>query len=141
MCLSKAQFPWKSRVLDGTSRRRASSSVVPGDKDHSCPGFGNACRDGSHACLRYKLYRDPCVFISTLTVIDKLRQILNGVDIVVRRRRDQTHSRCRVTCLCHPWVNLSARQMTSFSRLCPLRHLDLNLPGAYQIAACYAKTA
>ena len=34
--------------------------------------------------------------IDVLQIVDELRQILDGVDVVMRRRRDQPHARGRV---------------------------------------------
>ena len=42
---------------------------------------------------------------------------------------------------CNPGIYLSARQMASLARLCPLCHLDLDLFCAYKIFACNAEPA
>ncbi len=40
---------------------------------------------------------DPCCAVSILQIKDQLRQVLDRIDIVVRRRGDQTYARCSVT--------------------------------------------
>ena len=59
--------------------------------------------------------------------MDQLREILDRVDIMMRRRRDKTYTRSTVTCLCDPRINLSSRELSTFTRLRALCHLDLDL--------------
>lgn len=50
--------------------------------------------------LRDELDGYLSVRVSILKIVDELRQVLDGIDVVVRRRRDQTHSRSCVAVLC-----------------------------------------
>ena len=92
--LCEAQFPRKTRVVDGASRRRAGSSVIARDQDHLCTRFRNAGCDGAYACLGDQFDVDPCVSVGVLEIVDQLRQIFDRINIVMGRRRDQRHTRC-----------------------------------------------
>ena len=60
---------------------------------------------------------------------------------MMRWRRDQGHTRCRMSRLRDPWIYFFARKMSTFARFCSLRHLDLNLFGTYEISGSYTKTS
>ena len=50
--------------------------------------------DHAHAVLGHQLDADAGPGVGGLEVVDQLRQILNGVDIVVGRRGDEAHPGC-----------------------------------------------
>ena len=58
--------------------------------------LGNACRYGAHAAFGHKLHADAGIRVGVFEIEDQLRQILDGINIVMRRRRDKRHSRRRV---------------------------------------------
>ena len=60
---------------------------------------------------------------------------------MMRRRRNQRNARRGITSLGDPRINLFAGQVAAFTRLCPLRHLDLNLIRTAQISARHAEAA
>ena len=140
MCLSKTQLPGKSCIVNGTFRSSTGSSVITGDQDNLSTSFCNTCSYRTNSSLRYQFYRNPCIFIRIFQVIDQLCQILNGVNIVMRRRGNQAHTRCRVSCLCDPRVYFSCRQMAAFTRFCSLCHLNLDFLCTNQIAAGNTKS-
>lgn len=49
--------------------------------------------DDANTNFRDEFHGYPRVWIGAFQIVNQLGQILDGVDIVVRRRRDQTHSR------------------------------------------------
>ena len=77
--------------------------------------------------------------IGVFQVVDQLRQIFDRIDIMVGRRRNQTHPRRGVTHLSDPGIDLLAGQLTAFARLGALRHFDLQLLGVDQIVARHAE--
>ena len=93
MGLSQSQLPWKSCVVDRAFRSRAGTSVISGDQDNLGTCFGNAGSYSSHSCLRNKFYGNTRIFIGIFQVIDQLGQILDRINIVMRRRGDQTYAR------------------------------------------------
>lgn len=57
--------------------------------------LGNTGSDDSNADFRDQFDRDACLGVGALEVVDELGEVLNGVDVVVRRRGDQPHARHR----------------------------------------------
>ena len=51
--------------------------------------LGHARRHGPHARFGHQLDGNPGLRIHVLEVVDELRQVLDGINIMVRRRRDQ----------------------------------------------------
>ena len=141
MGLGQAQLPGQAGVVDGRAGRRAGAAVVAGDQDDLRAGLGHATGDGAYAGLRHQLDRDARGAVGVLEVVDQLGQILDGVDVVVRRRRDQRHAGGGVAGPGDPRIDLFAGQMTALAGLCALRHLDLDLLGAEQVFAGHAEAA
>ena len=106
---------------------------VAGDEHDVGVSFRDAGSDGANADLGDQLDRDARLRIHVLQVVDQLRQIFDRVDVVVRRRRDQSHAGDRVARLGDDLVDLVAGQLTAFAGLCALRHLDLQLVGVDEI--------
>jgi hypothetical protein len=73
--------------------------------------------------------------VGVLEVVDQLRQVLDGVDVVVGRRADEPHARGGVAGLGDPGVDLVAGQLAALAGLGPLGHLDLQLLGVHQVVA------
>src|SRR5262249_21158720 len=72
---------------------------------------------------------------------DELRDVLDRIDVVVRRRRDQADPGGRVANLGDVLVHLVTGQLPAFSRLGALRDLDLQLVGVDEVIAGHAETA
>jgi hypothetical protein len=85
----EAEFPGQAGVLDGAERRSAGAAGVAGDEHHVGVGLGDAGGDRAHADFRDQLDGDARLRVDVLEVVDELRQIFDGVNVVVRRRRDE----------------------------------------------------
>ena len=133
--LREAQLPGKARVVDGAAGRRAGSSVIPRDQDHLCARLGDAGRDGAYPRLGDQFHIDPCVSVGALEIVNELCQVLDGINIVMGRRRDQRHTGRRKSRLSHPGVHFFARKVAALAGLGALGHLDLDLLRAAQILA------
>src|SRR5262245_61455672 len=127
-------------MFDAGLWRCSSPAVMAANQNHICMAFRDARCDGSDADFRDELYADTRVMIGILEIMDQLRQIFDGIDVVVRRRRNQTDAWSRVTHLGDPWIDFSARQLATFSRLCTLGHLDLQFPRLRQVITGHAKS-
>ena len=103
--------------------------------------LGDAGGDRADADLGDQLHVDARARVGVLQVVDQLRQILDRVDVVVRRRRDQADARRRVADLGDPRVDLVAGQLAALAGLGALRHLDLQLVGVDQVLAGDAEAA
>ena len=89
--------------------------------------FGDTAGNDTDADLRDEFNGDARTWVRTLEVIDELLQILNGVDIVVGRGRDETDTCGGMTSAGDRGGNLVSRKLTAFTRLRSLGHLDLKL--------------
>ena len=73
-------------MLNARARACSRAAVVAGDENHVRAAFGNARGNGADARLGDELHVDARVGVCVLKVEDQLRQILDRIDIVVRRR-------------------------------------------------------
>src|SRR5680860_549758 len=89
--------------------------------------------DGPDADLGDELDRDARVRVGAAEVVDQLLEVLDRVDVVVRRRRDQRHARRRVAQAGDVGVDLVARKLSALARLGALGDLDLDLVGVDEV--------
>src|SRR6185437_12887704 len=122
-------------MRDGRLWRGAGAAVVSADQYDVRVRLGNTRRDRTYADFRYQLDADARLAVGVLEVMDELRQILDGVDVVMRRRGDEADSRRGMPGLGDPGVDLRPGQLAAFAGLGALRHLDLQLPRAHQVLA------
>ena len=141
MRLRKSQFPRQTCIVDRASRSCSGAPVIPGYEDDLRTCLCNTRRNGADTRLRDQLHVDVGCPVGILQVIDQLRQVLNRVDVMVRRRGDQRHPRRRVANLRDPRIDLRSRKMAALARLGSLCHLDLNLLCAHQILARHAEAS
>ena len=138
---AQSQFPGQSRIMDGASGSGAGASVVSGDQHHLGTGLGHAGGDGSDAGFRHQLHGDACIPVGILQIVNELCQILDGIDVMMRRRADEADAGGGISRLGDPGIDLLSRQVSPFSGLGSLGHLDLDLPGGAQILAGDAEAA
>ena len=112
--------------LSEVSGERAGAALEARDGDMIGARLRDAGGDGADADLGDELHRDVARRIDVLQVEDELRQILDRIDVVMRRRRDQADARRRVAHLGDGLVDLVAGQLAAFAGLGALRHLDLH---------------
>ena len=117
--LGQAQFPGRADVLDGRHRRGARAAVMAGDHDVVGLGLSHASGHRAHAHFRHQLDRDRGLGVDVLQVVDQLGQVLDRVDVVVRRGRDQAHARHRVAQLGDVFRDLVAGQLAASPGLAP----------------------
>ena len=82
----QAELPRRARVLDRGFGRRPRATIVTGDRDVIRLRFRNPRRDRSDADLRHQLDADRRLRIGVLQIVNQLREILDGIDVVMRRR-------------------------------------------------------
>ena len=137
--LGQPQLPGGAGVFDRGEGARAGAAVVAGDGDEVRIGLGHAAGDGANAGLGHQFHRHQAAWVDLLDVEDELGQILDGVDVVVGRRRDQGHAGHRVTQLGDLGRHLVTGQLAPFAGLGPLSHLDLHHVGVHQVVGGDAK--
>ena len=120
-------------------RRGAGAAVDAGDHDVVGAGLGDARGDGADARERDELDADLGRRVDAAQVVDQLGEILDRVDVVVRRRRDQADARRRVAQARDLDVDLVARQLAALAGLGALRDLDLEHVGVDQVGGRHAE--
>ena len=113
----------------------AGAAVVTGNKDDVGFCFCDACGDGAYAGFGDQLDADAGAAVSIFQVEDQLCEVFDGIDIVVRRRGDQSDAGCGVSDPSDPFIHLMAGQLAAFAGFGALGHLDLELVGHGQIVA------
>ena len=98
-------------------------------------------RDRADADLGDQLHVHARRRVGVLQVVDQLGEVLDRVDVVVRRRRDQADARRGVPGLGHPRVDLVAGQLAALAGLGALRHLDLDVVGVGEVLRRHAEAA
>ncbi len=139
--LGQAQLPRGAGVLHRGQRAGAGAAVVAGDGDQVGVGLGHAGGNGADPGLGNQLHRDQRIRVDLLEVEDQLRQVLDGVDVVVWRRRDQGHARIRVAQLRDHLVDFVPRQLAALAGLGALGDLDLQDLGVDQVVRGHAEAA
>ena len=115
--LGQAELPGNAGVLDRSLRAGAGAAVVAADQDDVRLALGDARGDGADADFGHQLDADPRVAVGVLQVVDQLGQILDRIDVVVRRRRDQSHAGRAVTNAGDFLVDLVTGQLAAFAGL------------------------
>ena len=141
MGLGEAELPRQAGVHDRRLRAGPGAAVVARDQDDVGFPLRDPRRHRPHADLRHELDADPGVVVGVLEVVDQLGEILDGVDVVMGRRRNQPHARRGVADAGDLTVDLVPRELPPLARLGPLGHLDLELLGVDEVQARDAEAA
>ena len=139
MGLGEPQLPGRAGIFDRGQRAGAGTAVVTGDGDQVRIGLGHAGGDRAHARLGHQLDRYQRLGIDLLQVEDQLRQVFDGIDVVMRRRRDQGHAGTRIAQPGDQLVDLVAGQLAALAGLGALGDLDLQHLGVDQIGGVTPK--
>src|SRR5262249_55668054 len=91
--------------------------------------------------FRHQLDAYARIAVGVLEVVYQLGKVLDRVDVVMRRRRDQAHPWRGQADARDPGIDLVAGELAAFAGLGALGHLDLQLAGHDQVFAGDAETA
>ncbi len=83
--LAQTQLPGGTGITDGGQRAGRGTAIVTGDGDQVRIGLGHTGGDGADTGLGHQLHGNQRIRVDLLEVINQLRQILDGINIVVRR--------------------------------------------------------
>ena len=89
--------------------------------------FGDTCRHRANTNLGHQLDRNTRLRVDAFQIANELRQIFDGIDIVMRRRRDQSYAGRRMAHAGDIFVHFRAGQLSALAGFGSLRHLDLNI--------------
>ena len=131
--LGQAELPRRADVLDRRQRRRAGPAGVPRQVDVRRTGLGDARRDRPDAAAGDELHADPRRRVDRPQVGDELGQVLDRVDVVVRRRADVALAGLPAPQRGDVGGRLATGQLAALARLRALGDLDLELVGARQV--------
>ena len=112
---------------------------MTGNQDRVGLRLRHARRDRADAAARHELHADRRIGIDLLEVVDELREILDRVDVVMRRRADEHDARRRMPQFRDQGADLEAGQLATFARLGALRDLDLDFPAVVQVFRGHAE--
>ncbi len=127
-------------MANGGNGRGTSAAIVTADQNDIGMSLGHARRHRAHARFGHQLDGNAGLRIHVLQVVDKLRQVLDGIDIVMRRRRDQSHAGDGVPHAGDDFIHLVSGKLAAFAGLRALRDFDLQIVGVHQIICGNAET-
>jgi hypothetical protein len=129
----ETELPRKTSILDTSPPRGTCTTIVARNEDMVRLGLGDTAGDDTDANFRDELHGDTSAGVGALEVVDELLQVLDRVDVMVRRGRDETDASGGVTSASDGVGNLVTRKFTTLSGLSTLSHLNLKLIGVGEI--------
>ena len=110
------------------------------DKHHIGIGFGYAARHSAYPGLGDQLHADPRARVDLSEVVDQLRQVLNRIDIVMGRGRNQRDAFHGAADAGNEWSHLVSGQLPPLAGFRALRHLDFQFLGSDQVLGRHAES-
>ena len=141
LSLGHAEFPGTACIFDGGKGGGSGPAVVSGDEDHIGMGFGDSRGNGADSSFGYKFDADLGPGINLFEVVNQLGEILNAVDVVMGRGRNQHDAGGGAAEGGNQGRDLVARELTAFAGLGSLGNLDFQFRGAGQILGGHTKPA
>ena len=137
----QAHFPRETGELDAGVRGRAGAADIAGNEDDVGMRLRHARRHSADARLADELHAHAGAGVDLLQVVDELRQILDRVDVMMRRRGNQRHAGRRMAQAGDEFRHLEAGKLAALAGLGALRDLDLHLLARAEIFGGDAETA
>ena len=141
MGFGQADFPGQASVMHAAHRRGSRAALAAGNQDAARSGFRNPAGDGTNAGGGNQFDGDLGLLIGALQIVDQFGQILDGINIMVRRRGNQGNARGGAAGFRHAVGHFSPRQVAALAGFRPLGHFDLDLLGGKQVFPCNTKAA
>ena len=88
----QADFPRRASMGQRGQRRGTGAALEPRDRHMIGPRLGHPGGNRADADFGNQFDRDTGARVGVLQVVDQLRQIFDRIDIVMRRRRDQSNT-------------------------------------------------
>ena len=139
--LSQANLRTDTRKAHGTCWAGTRTTFRTANHDEVSFRLCHTCGNRAHATLCHQLHADSSRRVDVLQVEDELGEVFDGVDVVMWWGRDEADARNGVTRLGDNLVHLEARQLSTFTRLGSLCHLDLYLFCVHQIFSRHTETS
>lgn len=120
-------------MLHRADWRGSGTTFVAGNLDDVSVCLGDTACNGTDAYLGDELDGDLGLWVDLVEVEDQLTQILDGVDIVMRRWGDQGYTWLTVSHSGDVLTDFGAWQLSTFAGLGSLGDLDFDLPGIVEV--------
>ena len=114
-----------TRVFEAGHRSCAGATGISGDVDDVGAGLGDTDGDGADSFRGHQLHDHPNA--SCLAVVDELSEVLDGVRVVVRRRRNQFDAGRSAAGGSDVDGDLGGRKLPALTGFCALAEFDLDL--------------
>ena len=140
MRLCQAHFPRQARIFNAGAGRCPRAAIVTRNQDHIRLGLDHARRNRANTRGRHQLHRDLGARVDLFQIVDQLRKVFDGIDIVVRWRRYQRHALGGMSQPRNKRRYFHTGQLTTFAGLGPLGDFDLQLFAGVQVFRRHTKT-
>ena len=120
-------------MLHRADWRGSGTTFVAGNLDDVSVSLGDTACNGTDAYLGDELDGDLGLWVDLVEVEDQLTQILDGVDIVMRRWGDQGYTWLTVSHSGDVLADFGSWQLSTFAGLGSLGDLDFDLPGIVEV--------
>ena len=125
--LSQTQLPRCASMLERSQRRSTGATVMTRNQYNICFRFSNTSGDRADTDFGNEFDVHPRNRVRIFKIVNQLLEIFNRINVVMRWRRNQTNTGCRVSRLCNPRIHLVRRQLTTLAGFCTLCHFDLQI--------------
>ena len=139
--LAQSQFGRTAGVAYRRGRRSSCPTFRTGDDDDVGLGFRHTGHDSADAVLSHELHAHLGTGIDVFEVKNELGKVFDGINIVMRRRRDKRDAWYRVTHPGNDFVDLEARKLPSLTRFGTLGYLDLYFISVDEVGRRHAETS
>lgn len=136
-----ADLSRQSHVLKRVLAGSAGAAVVASQVDDVGASLGDADGNDTDAWHNRHLDRHPGLGVGRFQLLDELRQVLDGINIVVVGRRDEVNAWPGVTSGRHFDRYLASGEMAAFAWLGPLAYLELQQVRRVDQVYIYPKAA
>ncbi len=93
MRFRQTQFPRQTGMLNARLWRRSGTPIMAANEDDIGMALGDPGGNGANAHLGDQFDTDAGVVVGVFEIVDQLRQILDRIDVVMRRGRDEPNPR------------------------------------------------
>ena len=139
--LGESELPREAGMLHRSERCGAGAAVEAGDEDDVGVGLGDARGDRTDTGFGDELDADASLGVGAAEIVNELREILDRVDVVMGRRRDERCPRPGVAKLGDELVHLVRGELAALAGLCALGELDLQVPGVPEVVERHAEAS
>ena len=141
LCLGKTNL-WRDTSKAHTAGRTCASAALSArDDDEISLCLSYTGGDSAHTALSYELHAYRCCRVDILEIKDELGKVFDGIDVMMRWRRDESDARNSVTSLGNDFIDLESRQLSALTRLSTLSYFDLKFLGIDKVFRCDAEAS